>query len=384
MGLDIFGNKPPEGNEPEGNKPEGDKPESGKPEGGKHALIAEKGKAKRRLRQLAAVVLVLAVLGGIAGLGAAYLLASHLSGNVHRIDGAFDGLDPSTRPSPEPSDDGSETFLAVGVDVRSDYPTTGDAAVDPESAVNYTRSDAIMLIRFNPTQHRASVVSIPRDSWVPIPGKGTMKINAAYALGGPSLLIATVEKLTAIRVDHFMVVDFAGFKSIVDAVRGVDVQVAATTDVSGVTFHKGLNHLNGDEALAYVRQRHGLPGSDFDRVRRQQNFLRAVMIKVATLNPAGDPLRTYRLLDAMTQAVTVDDQFSTAELRDLALSATKLRSGNVWFLTAPVKGTGWEGDQSVVYLNTARANELWKALRENTMAAYADAHKSDLLSASPR
>jgi LCP family protein required for cell wall assembly len=367
-GLDMFA-KPPEGSEPEGGQPEGSEP--------------KRGKAKRRLRQLAAVVLVLAVLGGIAGLGAAYLLASHLSGNVHRID-AFDGLDPSTRPSPAPADDGTETFLALGVDVRSDYPTTGDAAVDPDSAMNDARSDAIMLIRFNPDQHYASVVSIPRDSWVPIPGHGTNKINAAYAFGGPSLLIATVEKLTNIRVDHFLLVDFAGFKSIVDSLRGVDVQVAESTDVSGVMFHKGLNHLDGTEALAYVRQRHGLPGSDFDRVRRQQNFLRAVMTKVAKINPAGDPLRTYRLLDAMTQAVTVDDQISTAELRDLALSAAKLRSGSVWFLTAPVKGTGWEGNQSVVYLNTARANELWKAMRENTMSAYVAAHKSDLLSSSPR
>jgi LCP family protein required for cell wall assembly len=336
---------------------------------------------RRRLRRIGIIVAALTAFGALAGVGTGFLLASQLTSNLKRIDGAFKGLNPSTRPSPAPPGDTSQTILAVGLDIRSPDQTTGEDAVDPQAAMGGERSDTIMLIHFDPAGHSASVVSIPRDSWVPIPGKGTMKINAAYAFGGPSLLISTVEQLTNVRIDHFMIIDFAGFKSIVDALGGVDVPVAATTSSAGVTFHRGLNHLDGTQALAYVRQRHGLPGSDFDRVRRQQNFLRAVMTKIAKINPAGNPLETYRLLDAMTKAVTVDDGYSTSDLRDLALSATRLHSGDVWFLTAPVSGTGWEGDQSVVYLDKSRATVLWRALGQNAMPAYVAAHRADLLGA---
>jgi LCP family protein required for cell wall assembly len=358
----IFGGTPPAGSRPD----------------------PRAGRWRRRLRRLVIVSLVLTITGGLAGLAAGYLLESHLSDNVRRIDGAFKGLNPSTRPSAAPGAavDHTQTILAVGLDVRAPGQTTGQDATDPQASQSGDRSDTIMLIRFDPDRHSASVVSIPRDSWVPIPGRGNAKINAAYAWGGPSLLIQTVELLTDVRVDHFMVIDFDGFKSIVDDLNGVDVQVpAATRGSGGIIFHQGLNHLNGTQALAYVRQRYGLPGGDLDRVRRQQNFLRAVMTKIASINPAGDPLQTYRLLDAMTKAVTVDDGYTNDNLRSLALSAVRLTSGNVWFLTAPVTGTGWEGDQSVVYLDPTRDNPLWQAMADDTMATYVAAHRGDLLPA---
>ena len=349
------------------------------PSGGQRA--PRTGRWRRRLKRIVVVGLVLAITGTVAGLGAGYLIESHLSGNLHRITGAFSGVNPSTRPSAGAGN--VQTILAVGLDVRSPDQTTGLSATDPQAAEGGERSDTIMLIRFDPDQHSASVVSIPRDSWVPVPGKGTMKINAAYALGGPSLLISTVELLTDVRIDHFMLVDFAGFRSIVDILQGVDVQVASqTTDLSGVVFHAGTNHLDGTQALAYVRQRYGLPAGDLDRVRRQQSFLRAVMTKIASTNPAGDPVQTYRLLDAMTQAVSVDDGYTTGQLRSLALAAARLGTGSVWFLTAPVTGTGWEGDQSVVYLDAARDNQLWQALSTDAMRAYVNAHAADLLPAS--
>jgi LCP family protein required for cell wall assembly len=338
------------------------------------------GRWRRRARRLAMVGLILTITGAVAGLVGGYLIDSHLSGNVHRVPGAFQGIDPSARPSSNPAVH-SQTTLAVGLDVRSADQTTGDAATDPQASAG-ERSDTIMLIRFDPAKQSASVVSIPRDSWVPIPGKGTMKINAAYALGGPPLLISTVEQLTGVRIDHFMVIDFAGFRSVVNALGGVDVQVAAaTTDLAGTHLRQGANHLDGTEALAYVRQRHGLPQGDLDRIRRQQSFLRAVLTKMAAVNPAGDPLKTYQLLDAMTKAVTVDDGYTDDQLRALALDAAGLRAGKVWFLTAPVRGTGWEGDQSVVYLDPTRDADLWRALGNDTMPEYVDAHRADLLPA---
>ncbi len=330
-------------------------------------------------RRLAVVALVLTVTAGATVLAAGYLVGTHLSGNVKRISGAFDGVPADDRPVATVTAH-SQTILAVGLDVRAPDQTTGLAGTDPGAARRGDRSDTIMLVRINTKTRSAAIVSIPRDCWVPIPGHGHMKINAAYSLGGPSLLIRTVEQLTGVRVDHFMVIDFAGFKSIVDYLGGVDVQVATgTTDLGGVRFQPGSNHLDGTRALAFVRQRYGLPGGDLDRIRRQQSFLRAVLTKVAATDAAGDPVRTYRLLDAITVAVTVDDTYTNAELRALALEAVRLRGGNVWFLVAPISKSGWEGDQSVLYLNQTSSAELWQAFQADAMDGYAAAHPGNLL-----
>src|SRR6185437_9099672 len=143
-------------------------------------------------------------------------------------------------------------------------PTTGKSAkVDTGMKAGQGRTDAIMLLHIAGDRRSATVVSIPRDSWVDIPGQGKKKINAAYAIGGPALLVRTIEQLTQIRIDHFAIIDFYGFKSIINAIGGVDVNVArTTTDVFHDTLHKGVNHLNGQQALNYVRERHNLPGGD--------------------------------------------------------------------------------------------------------------------------
>src|SRR5919107_1138755 len=106
------------------------------------------------------------------------------------------------------------------------------------------------------------------------------KINAAYALGGPSLLIQTVEQVTGVRIDHYAAIDFDGLVQVTDDLGGVDVVVPETTSWGPYTFSAGVNHLDGDEARWYVGQRYGLPGGDFDRGKRQQNYLRAMFTKL--------------------------------------------------------------------------------------------------------
>jgi LCP family protein required for cell wall assembly len=212
-----------------------------------------------------------------------------------------------------------------------------------------------------------------------------MKVNAAYSLGGPSLLIQTFENLTQVRIDHFAVVDFAGFKSIIDAIGGIDVEVSQdTTDPFGDHFRRGVNHLNGTQALGYVRQRYGLEAGDLDRVKRQQNLLRSVMTKLGTFDPASDPVGSFRLLNAFTKSISVDDTLTDSAMRSLAFDVPHIRGGGVAFMTAPTNGTGMEGDQSVVYLNPAQSGELWNAMRNDTMAAYTATHSKDLLPAVTR
>jgi LCP family protein required for cell wall assembly len=216
------------------------------------------------------LVLFLVAAAGLA----AYQLSNALGDQVPRVPDVFAPIPATERPAPLTS----TTFLVIGADSRSPEPTTG---TDAPAGVNAgsQRSDLIMLASMAPDKNSAAVVSIPRDSWVDIPGHGRNKVNAAYAFGGPSLLTAMVEQLTGVRVDHFAVIDFAGFQGMVDAVGGIDLRVAQTTSDRGVTFVEGPNHLDGADALVYVRQRHGLPHGDLDRAHRDQNALKALVSK---------------------------------------------------------------------------------------------------------
>jgi LCP family protein required for cell wall assembly len=227
------------------------------------------------------------------------------------------------------------------------------------------------------------VVSIPRDSWVSIPGRGQNKINAAYAFGGPALLTQTVENLTGVRVNHFVIVDFAGFQALVDSVGGIDVQVRQTTSDRGVTFRQGMNHLDGANALVYVRQRYGLPNGDLDRIHREQNALKAWLTKAVASGALSNPIVTYKLLDAMKESVSVDDTLSDSGLASLALSARDLQATAISYLSAPVVGLGREGAQAVAYLDAARGRELWNAFRTGTLSEYSAIYPSDKLAEVP-
>jgi LCP family protein required for cell wall assembly len=323
---------------------------------------------------LAAFVLVLA---GVSTTVVSQLTQS-VGNNIPRLPGVFGQIPAQDRPA----DQAATTFLIVGTDSRSPEPTTGtDAAagVEPGSA----RSDVIMLASVSADRTSAAVVSIPRDSWVTIPGRGQNKVNAAYAFGGPTLLTRTVENLTGVRVNHFAIVDFAGFQALVDSVGGIDVQVAQTTSDHGVTFRQGMNHLDGDDALVYVRQRHGLPNGDLDRVQREQNALRAWIAKAIASGALSNPIVTYRLLDAMKESVSVDDTLSNNGLAGLVLSVRGLGASAITYMRAPVVGFGREGAQAVVYLDVRRSEELWNALRMNTITEYSATHPSDNLSEVP-
>lgn len=337
------------------------------------APAARRGRGRRVAVVLGAVVLLLVLVVA----GAAYALSESLGNNVDRVPGAFVGLDESARPVATDA----VTFLLVGTDTRSDAPTTGE---DAGGGVGGDRSDVLMLARVDPSRQSASVVSIPRDSWVDIPGHGMNKANAAYAFGGPSLLIETVENLTQIRVDHFGVIDFAGFESMIDAVGGIDVSVSEATSNDGVAFRQGLNHLDGASALAFVRQRQDLADGDLDRAQRQQAVLRALLSKAASGSTFSNPAAFYTLLDAATRSVGVDDTLSNGGLRSLALEMTGLRPSAVTFVRAPVAGPGREGDQSVVYLDQGVSGDLWRAVGDGRTSEYAALHPSDALGAVTR
>ena len=241
-----------------------------------------------------------------------------------------------------------------------------------------------MIARFSADRQHAQLISIPRDSWVDIPGHGTDKVNAAYAYGGPALLIQTVEQLTDVRIDHYVAIDFEGLVQVTDDLGGVDVVVAETTSNGPHTFPAGVNHLDGDQARWYLGQRYGLPGGDFDRVRRQQQYLQAVLGQLFSSDTFTDPGRLDAALLAVTSAVSVDEQLGNAGMLSLAYSLRGLTPENVDFFTAPVLGTGTEGAASVVYLDGLAGERMWGYLQTDSLSQNAEEFSTQALPDTPR
>jgi LCP family protein required for cell wall assembly len=330
---------------------------------------------RRILISIGILGLVLAVLIG----GAVWFLTERYAGNIDRIGDVFDDLDENARPAPAtPAEEASSdpvTFLLVGSDTRGETL----AGEDPDG-----RSDAIMIARFAADRRHAQLISIPRDSWVDIPGHGKNKINASYAFGGPSLLIQTVEQLTQVRIDHYVAIDFDGIIQVTDDLGGVDVVLAEETSNGPYTFPAGLNHLNGDQARWYLGQRYGLPGGDFDRVKRQQQYLRAMFGKLFSSDTFTNPSRLDSALLAVTSAVSIDDSLGNGDLLALAYSMRNVTPDNVDYFTAPVLGTGREGAASVVYLDTNTCERMWEYLRTDSLSQNAAEFSDEALPAVPR
>lgn len=320
--------------------------------------------SRRRRRIILSVLVSLAVL---AACGAGWVLwrQDSYDSNIQRITGALPPTS-STRPQP----DAGENWLLVGSDMRGKFTETkwrkGEA-----------RSDAIMLLHAPKTGDRSYVISIPRDSWVEVPGHGRDKINAAFEKGGPRLLAETVEKLTDLRIDHFAAVDFRGFEQMTDALGGVEVHL--TEDVydpsNEWSWEAGPNHMDGEEALRFVRERKGLPGSDFDRVKRQQAFIKAMAEKAASTGVLTDPGRLDAFLEAASGALAVDSGTTTGTLRSLAVRLARGGSDGIDFVSLPAAETGYEGDQNVVRLDTSAVEDLSKALREDRLDDYIAEHE---------
>ena len=296
---------------------------------------------------------------------------SSLDGNVERLD-AFEGIDPSTRPSAAPVEGPTApvNILVLGSDSRI---SAGDPSAWEAGA---QRTDAIMLVHLSADRQTAAAISIPRDSWVPIPGYGEAKINAAFSYGGPSLMIQTVEDLTGVRIDHFAVTDFESFTTLTDSLDGVEITVP---DGAGGSVRQAMT---GEEALAFARERHALANGDFGRVQRQQAWMRAIVAKAN--NNRSDPLKMASFLGAVTSSVAVDEGFTFDRMQELFQSAQDISTKDITFMTAPYSGTGRSADgQSIVVLDRAKFDPLMQAVAADELPDFLVANEGtmDLLPA---
>ena len=260
-------------------------------------------------------------------------------------------------------------ILVLGTDSRT---SASDPSQWKEGA---QRTDAIMIVQVSGDRKTVSVMSIPRDSWVEIPGHGQGKINAAYSYGGPSLTIHTVENLTGIHIDHFAVANFESFVALTDEIGGVRVNLKTPQTLAGKELGAGAQVLNGQQALAYTRERSSLPNGDFDRVKRQQTWMRSIVSRVLTNGTLSSPTALYSFLKTASRTVAVDESFTLNQMQSLALETRHLHSNDIAFMTVPTAGTGTSADgQSIVTLDADADTPLFKAFAEDRVSAYLTEH----------
>ena len=300
-------------------------------------------KPHRILRVLAVVALVIL----LACVGLFFWLSHSVTGNMQHVKVKAPSISKSAA-------EGATNFLVLGSDVRL------DASNQDSWALGGARTDAMMLVQFSRRHNTVTVMSIPRDSWVDIPGHGKAKINAAFAYGGPSLAIDTVQRLTGVPIDHFAIVNFQTFSALTDALGTVTIETT-----------QGPQQMNGEEALAFVRERKSLPGGDFDRVKRQQAWMRAIMSGIFSEDVLSSPSKSLQLIQTASKDMTVDEGLGTTELLSLAKDARGVRPKNVTFITAPFTGTGMSEDgQSIVNLDMESLEPLTKAWAQDRLPDY--------------
>ena len=333
-----------------------------------------KRRAKTRKRHTVLKVLLTTViaLALVTGLSAAYLYR-HLNGNLHVYDAGKDiiGNQPTAVAVAGPQK--PINILVMGSDSRDCSGCDVDGLTKGGQ-----RSDTTILIHLSANRKRAYGISIPRDSIVNRPAckradgsvspAATAQMwNAAFSVGGPACTISQIQQLTGIKIDHFVVVNFEGFKSMVDAIGGVNVCIPQTWDdrAHGIYLKGGTRKISGNQALEYVRIRHipGTDGTDLGRIKRQQAFVGSMVSQVLSSNTLTNPVKVIKFLDAATKSLTVDPGLKN--LSKIAGVATQFKGiglNKIQFVTVP-----WAYDSAypgrVVW--RPEAAQVWNAIRND-------------------
>jgi LCP family protein required for cell wall assembly len=337
-------------------------------------------------RHKAFTVLGVLALALAAGCSAFALYLNSTLSNVSQVKYDKEVLKEFERPKRVPKAAEALNILLAGTDNGSSGTTLSDAVASGDWDPGEFRSDTLMVVHFDASREHVHVVSIPRDAWLPIDGIGMSKINAAFAYGGPSLMVKTVEQMTDLRIDHLAMIDWQGFRDLTTALGGVRVYIPQTFYDSSQKreWTKGSHLLAGQDALAYVRTRFDLPSEngDFGRINRQQNFLREVLHDTLSSGTLANPIKLTNVLRAVTNNLTVDEDFTPADMRTLALQLRGLNSDDVTFMTTPLAknpyGTAPNGE-SIVRLNKEEGAALWRSMRQDNMQRYLDKYGGNLL-----
>ncbi|MFI0719093.1 LCP family protein [Streptomyces sp. NPDC021224] len=348
------------------------------------------------------------IVGGLAVLvitvsGVGHTVVTSVSGAIGRVD-AFGGM------QGRPNGSKGTNFLLVGTDGRDDLAPAQKQAYHLGGAPCHC-TDTIMLVHLSQDRSRASVVSIPRDTYVLLPSPATepgtrpprdparaaraaaghdprppaapaathpAKLNQAYAQGGPKLTVQTVEQLTGVHVDHYLEVDFTSFMKTVDVLGGVPVCTTKPLKDpwSGLNLPAGTTVLNGGQALQYVRSRHTDPAADLGRMQRQQRFVAQVVGKITSEGMLADPLKLSKVVSTVLGSVRADQGLDTGDMLGLARAMKGFSPRSSEYTTVPLSSSSVEvpGLGSTVRWDPAKAGKLWADVRaDRPLAAPAPA-----------
>ncbi|MGI5352857.1 LCP family protein [Streptomyces sp. CA-250714] len=257
-------------------------------------------------------------------------------------------------------------WLIIGTDTRADLSPRQREELHVGGG-GRRNTDTVMVLHHG--ESGPYLVSIPRDSYVTVPGHGRGKINSAYARGGPKLLTRTVEQATGLRLDHYAEIDFLGFTRVVDALDGVRICLTKPLrdEKSGADLHRGCQTLDGEQALAFVRARYSDPEGDLGRVKRQRQLLSALVQEGTGPATLGNPFRFFPFLGSALDAVTVDKGSTTLSLTRMGWKIRRLTEGDGGTTTVPVANPGLSvpGAGSVVAWEPSGSRSLFHQLRQD-------------------
>jgi LCP family protein required for cell wall assembly len=320
-------------------------------------LIARVAAGKQARRQRA-ILVTSAVASAIVLVisGAGWALTGYVNGGVGRVNAGTAGTPPS----------GPLNILVAGVDERAGLTHAQEAALHVGHDVSFN-SDTMMLVHLSGDHTKVTVVSLPRDSWVEIPGHGMSKINAAFGLGGAKLMVQTVERATGVTIDNYIEVNFLGFVSVIDALGGVNICLpqAVHDPASGLSLSQGRHHVDGITALKFARDRHSFATGDLARIGNQQQLLSSLLRAAISGGTLANPLRLSRFVRATLSAVRVDQGLNVAALAD---QMRGVAPKNVAFITVPVANPNYltPGGQSAVLWDTSAAAQLFAAIASDS------------------
>ncbi|GAA4525792.1 LCP family protein [Amycolatopsis samaneae] len=283
----------------------------------------------------------------------------YLEFSIKRIDALanYDG---------RPAAASGTNWLIIGSDSRDGLSKEDEArlATGDKSDAGGARTDTIMVAHIPDNSTKPTLLSLPRDSQVTVPGHGTTKINAAFSIGGAPLLARTVEGATGLRIDHYAEIGFGGFANIVDGIGGVDMCVDKDMNdpMTGINIKAGCQSLDGRSALGFVRTRYAeaTPRSDLDRVANQRKFIGALVSQMASPGTLLNPFHFFPLLSSAPDALTMDSGDHVHNLVGLAMAMRGISSDGVVTTTVPVtSGTAEHWDKK-------KSQQLFDALRGDT------------------
>ena len=311
----------------------------------------------RRRRRFPVVRLVIVLV--VAWVAFMVFTPLHAWNSVSKVD--------TTPAGNRPADTRGFNYLLVGSDSR-EGPTKAQKKEFATGNAAGRRTDSIILVHVPQDGGKPALVSIPRDSYVPIPGHGSNKINASFSIGGPNLLVQTVEQVTDLHIDGYVEIGFAGFASVVDSVDGVRICVPfhMNDKKAGINLQKGCQVLDGRNALGYVRARYSDPRGDIGRAERQRQFLGAIMKKALTPSTVLVPTRYWDFSHAAAKGLIVGDDTSMRDASRVLLALRAASKDEALSLVVPIQSLNYQTSAgSSVKWNTARAKALFADLRED-------------------